>query len=357
MTRLCSLQPNILTVQPSCASSTSRDAASFTPCLTFFTGRCYHPELLDSSPLHACASLGMAPTSQTFGRLLRENAGREHRDEASQAKQPWHWQSERAAIVQRNTPPLMKTPAPHCQQLNLPPPKSPGGGITREWCTTGGSHGGRRRWQEWLRESEWGFFLLLFQGWKQEEWRGRGTWKRRGSCFDKQAQNFRSESRISIAKSAEKAPYNLSQSLYSGIKWLLWGFLTKGGSCKLLLKVEEKGRRPEWGLATAGGDPVGYLLPLMDVIFTTKEQKSQSAVFLVTWLLSFWMGHTFQKFSTGTDWQANTWNLKEKNLKTDEGNFHLFLPASPVFITFNCRHCYYICLSHSNFNHGQDSYH
>lgn len=164
MTRLCSLQPNILTVQPSCASSKSRDAASFTPCLTFFTGRCYHSELLDSSRLHACASLGMAPTSQTFGRLLRENAGREHRDEASQAKQPWHWQSERAAIVQHNTPPLMKTPAPHCQQLNLPPPKSPGGGITCEWCTTGGSHGGRRRWQEWLRESEWGFFYYYFKG-------------------------------------------------------------------------------------------------------------------------------------------------------------------------------------------------
>lgn len=96
-----------------------------------------------------------------FWQAPETNAGREHRDEASQAKQPWHWQSERAAIVQRNTPPLMKTPAPHCQQLNLPPPKSPGGGITVEWCTTGGSHGGRRRWQEWLRESEWGFFFFI----------------------------------------------------------------------------------------------------------------------------------------------------------------------------------------------------
>lgn len=145
-----------------------KKSALFRPCLTFFTDPCYHTELLGPSP-HACLFRDGSHATN-FWQVPQTKAGRDHEDEASQAKQPWHWQSERAAIVQRNTPPLMKTPAPRCQQLNLPPPKSPGGGITREWCTTGGSHGGQRRWQEWLRESEWGFFfiLLLFQGWKQE---------------------------------------------------------------------------------------------------------------------------------------------------------------------------------------------
>lgn len=37
----------------------------------------------------------------------------------------WHWQSESSTMVQCNSKlPLIKTPAPVCQQLNLPSPKS-----------------------------------------------------------------------------------------------------------------------------------------------------------------------------------------------------------------------------------------
>lgn len=172
ITRFWSLQPDILTVQSSCAFTKKLICHIIQTGLEFFfhVPQHYQSELLDQSPPLSLFRDDGHVTN--FWQAAQTNARREHRDEASQAKQPWHWQSERAAIVQRNTPPLMKTPAPHCQQLNLPPPKSPGGGITCEWCTTGWSHGGRRRWQEWLRESMWGLFLLFFQGWKQEKARG-----------------------------------------------------------------------------------------------------------------------------------------------------------------------------------------
>lgn len=83
---------------------------------------------------------------------------------------------------------------------------------------------------DFVSPSEVFFFYYYFKGENKKSEGGGGLESDEAVASTNRPRTSGQSHRFLFAKSAEKAPYNLSQSMYSGIKWLLWVFLTKGWS-------------------------------------------------------------------------------------------------------------------------------